>query len=71
MKQKIIRFSQDADGDPIAILSCGHPQHVRHNPPFENRPWVLTENGRNSRIGQILNCVRCDDPNDDSTRYPV
>ncbi|WP_372983133.1 DUF3565 domain-containing protein, partial [Marinobacter sediminum] len=21
-------------------MSCGHFQHVRHNPPWQNRPWV-------------------------------
>ena len=25
------------------------------------RPWVLTEDGRNSRLGVALNCVRCDE----------
>lgn len=60
MERPITRFSYDDQGDPIAILSCGHPQHVRHNPPFTNRPWVTTEQGRNSMLGTLLNCVRCD-----------
>jgi len=33
---------------------------VRHIPPFINRPWVTTEQGRKSKIGRTLNCVRCD-----------
>lgn len=61
MEQTIVGFGTDADGVPIAILSCGHPQHIRHNPPWTNRPWVLTEEGRNSMLGKTLNCVRCDE----------
>ena len=60
MERPIVGFGVDEEGVPIAILSCGHPQHVRHNPPFFNRPWVLTEAGRAAMLGQSLNCVRCD-----------
>lgn len=60
MERPITGFEFDGEGDPIAILNCGHPQHVRHNPPFINRPWVTTEQGRNSMLGKTLNCVRCD-----------
>ncbi|SOD40036.1 DUF3565 domain-containing protein [Nitrosovibrio sp. Nv4] len=60
MDRPITGFELDSEGDPIALLSCGHMQHVRHNPPFINRPWVTTEEGRNSMMGQTLNCVRCD-----------
>lgn len=51
----------DEAEDWTAILSCGHPQHTRHKPPFENRPWVVSQEGRNSMIGHSLNCVRCDE----------
>ncbi|MCW5850071.1 MAG: DUF3565 domain-containing protein [Anaerolineae bacterium] len=67
MERPIVGFGQDEEGVPIAWLSCGHAQHIRHNPPFVNRAWVLTEEGRASRLGQPLNCVRCDElelPND-------
>ena len=50
----------DAQGEPIAYLDCGHPQHVRHNPPFVNRPWVTTEAGREGMLGSELMCPRCD-----------
>ena len=60
MERPITGFALDDDGDPIAILSCGHRQHVRHNPPFINRPWVTTEQGRNSMLGKTLDCLRCD-----------
>lgn len=60
MERLITAFEVDKEGDPIAILDCGHPQHVRHKPPFINRPWVTSEEGRKSMIGKTLNCVRCD-----------
>lgn len=61
MQRPITGFRLDDQGDWVAVLSCGHPQHVRHNPPLMNRPWVLTPEGRDSRLGEPLNCVRCDD----------
>jgi tellurite resistance-related uncharacterized protein len=60
MKRPITGFARDDRGDWTALLSCGHAQHVRHNPPFESRPWVQTPAGRDSRRGEALNCVRCD-----------
>lgn len=60
MQRPIVGYGVDAEGDPFARLSCGHNQHVRHQPPFINRPWVLTDEGRESMRGQLLNCVRCD-----------
>ena len=60
MDRPITGFSLDEAGDWTATLSCGHRQHVRHKPPFENRPWVTTVAGRESRMGAMLNCVRCD-----------
>lgn len=59
MQQKIIRFHQDDVGDWVAVLACGHTQHVRHNPPFESRPWVESESGRARFIGHELTCKRC------------
>jgi tellurite methyltransferase len=60
MERPIKAFELDDEGDPIAILACGHAQHVRHKPPFINRPWVTSEEGRTGMIGKKLNCVRCD-----------
>lgn len=34
---------------------------MRHHPPQFDRPWVLTPEGRASRLGMALDCVRCDD----------
>jgi tellurite methyltransferase len=60
MERPITAFSTDEHGDWVAILNCGHPQHVRHRPPFINRAWTTTEQGRQSKLGQMLKCVRCD-----------
>ena len=59
MKSKITGFSQDAQGDWVAELSCGHRQHVRHDPPWRTRPWVLTGEGRRGKIGAELECSEC------------
>lgn len=61
MKRKIIGYDKDEQGDWRAELECGHYQHVRHSPPLVTREWVLTEDGRGSRIGFELNCKRCDE----------
>ena len=60
MQRAITGFATDAAGDPIALLACGHPQHVRHRPPFFARPWVTTEAGRADMLGRPLECTRCD-----------
>jgi tellurite methyltransferase len=44
----------------VAELSCLHNQHVRHRPPFQERSWVLSEAGRDSRIGADIDCPLCD-----------
>lgn len=60
MQQAIIGFHTDEEDHWVAELECGHNQHVRHRPPFQNRPWVISAQGRQSRIGRLLNCVKCD-----------
>lgn len=60
MRRPIVAFRTDDAGDWVAELSCGHPQHTRHDPPLSERPWVLSAAGRASRIGTELDCVRCD-----------
>ncbi len=61
MKQKITGFHLDLEGHWVADLACGHRQHMRHDPPWMERPWVLTEEGRRSRLGVELDCNRCDE----------
>jgi tellurite resistance-related uncharacterized protein len=58
--RSIESFRPDEDGDWVADLSCLHSQHVRHAPPFAERPWVLTEQGRAERIGAPIDCPLCD-----------
>lgn len=60
MNQEITGFHQDDAGDWVAELACGHNQHVRHSPPWTNRPWVTTLAGRESMIGHELSCKKCD-----------
>ncbi|WP_428234820.1 DUF3565 domain-containing protein [Gracilimonas sp.] len=60
MKQPITGFHKDEQGDWVAELKCGHNQHVRHNPPWQLRPWVVSEEGRKSRLGTQLNCKKCE-----------
>ena len=59
MKRAIVDFHRDSQGDWVADLDCGHGQHVRHRPPFVNRPWVVDEHGREKMVGTGLDCVRC------------
>ncbi len=58
--RSITGFHRDEEGHWVAELACGHGRHVRHAPPFVERPWVTTAEGRASRLGQALECVRCE-----------
>ncbi len=60
MERRIVGFHQDEKGDWVAELECGHGQHVRHDPPWQVRPWVITPEGRAARIGMPLGCRLCD-----------
>jgi hypothetical protein len=61
MKRRITGFHQDDEQHWVAELECGHGQHVRHDPPWQIRPWVLKAETRAQWIGVELNCVRCDE----------
>jgi hypothetical protein len=61
MQQAIVGFHLDDEGHYVANLACGHTQHVRHDPPWQNRPWVLPEQGRNEKLGMKLECKRCEE----------
>jgi tellurite resistance-related uncharacterized protein len=58
--RRIEGFHQDDDGDWVAELSCLHGQHVRHEPPFTERPWVQDAAGRAGRVGTDIECPLCD-----------
>jgi len=58
--RRIVGFHQDEERHWVADLECGHSQHMRHDPPWQVRPWVNTLEGRRGFIGASLNCVECD-----------
>ena len=60
MQQAIMGFHLDDEQHWVAQLACGHNQHVRHTPPWQNRPWVLTKAGRDKKLGMMLECKLCD-----------
>ena len=61
MRRRITAYDRDDEGHRRAPLDCGHPQHVRHDPPLVTREWVPAEEGRASRLGLELDCKRCDE----------
>ncbi|WP_442505783.1 DUF3565 domain-containing protein [Novipirellula sp. SH528] len=61
MQQPIIGYHRDDEDHWVAELDCGHNQHVRHDPPWMHRPWVTTDAGRESRLGVLLECKKCDE----------
>jgi hypothetical protein len=60
MKQAIVGYHRDDEQHWVAELACGHFQHVRHSPPWTNRPWVTTEQGRHRALGTLLKCKKCE-----------
>lgn len=60
MQQPIVDYHKDEEDHWVAELICGHNQHVRHKPPWVERPWVTTEMGRAAMLGEPLNCRKCD-----------
>ena len=61
MNQRIVGFFQDTEQHWVAKLECGHYQHVRHDPPWTNRPWTMTAEGRDGMLGSVLACKKCDE----------
>nr|WP_312230848.1 DUF3565 domain-containing protein [Pseudomonas sp.] len=55
----VVAFEQDHDGHWVAVLSCGHTQHLRHQPPWQNRAWVLDAAQRHAHIGTNFTCGWC------------
>lgn len=55
-------FHQDAEGSWVAELACGHAQHVRHRPPWENRAWVASDAERAQKVGAEMDCPLCQMP---------
>lgn len=61
-KRAIANFIQDDESHWVAVLTCGHTQHMRHRPPLESRPWVTTSEGRTNMLGTSISCSFCDMP---------
>jgi len=61
MNQDIVGYQRDEQGHWVARLACGHNQHVRHAPPWQERPWVISEEGQRQHLGTQLDCVKCDE----------
>lgn len=61
MQRRIVGFHQDEHGDWVADLDCGHGQHVRHDPPWRERPWVVHPTTRDAALGTVLDCRKCDE----------
>jgi tellurite methyltransferase len=59
MKQPIAGFTQDEDHHWVAHLVCGHRRHVRHIPPFDDRPWTQAQSARDGMLGELMDCTRC------------
>ncbi len=55
MRQAIANYHLDEENHWVAELECGHNQHVRHQPPFINRPWVVSKTGR-----KVHNVIRAE-----------
>jgi len=60
MERAITGFHRDEEQHWVAELECGHDQHVRHDPPWTLRPWVLSGKTRAQMLGQRLGCRKCD-----------
>ena len=60
LKQPIVGYHLDDEGQWVAELACGHGQHVRHDPPWQVRPWVTTPEGRAKFLGFELECRKCE-----------
>jgi len=60
MERRIVGYQQDEEQHWMAELDCGHHQHLRHQPPWTNRLWVTTPEGRATHLGGVLDCKKCD-----------
>jgi hypothetical protein len=60
VQRAIVGYHQDEHGDWVAELACGHQRHVRHQPPFQQRPWVVEAHSRDERLGTLLECGLCE-----------
>ena len=62
MERAITGYHEDDERDWVAELSCGHNQHVGHRPPFQLRASVTDEAARTAKLGTLLDCPLCNQP---------
>ena len=60
MRRRINGFVRDEHGDWIARLDCHHSQHIRHQPPFRDAPWIHDDDAHAERVATLLDCPLCD-----------
>lgn len=60
MQRTIVGYDLDEEDHWIALLDCAHGQHVRHRPPFTERAWTQTSQGRDDMLGTQLDCLKCE-----------
>lgn len=56
---RVVGYDRDEQGHWFVKLSCGHTQHLRHDPPWQSRPWVLDATERARRLGTPFTCGWC------------
>jgi Protein of unknown function (DUF3565) len=59
MHHAIQGYYIDVAGHWVAKLDCGHNQALPHNPPMSDNPWVMSQRGRNDKIGVLMVCAKC------------
>jgi hypothetical protein len=52
VQRAIVGFHRDEDDLWVAELASEHQRHVRHDPLFQMRPWVLDDESRRRRLGR-------------------
>ncbi len=57
--RRMLAFEPDGDGW-IVRLDCGHTRHIHHRPPLATNPWLLDAREREARVGQNIECARCE-----------
>ncbi|NQY64580.1 MAG: DUF3565 domain-containing protein, partial [Alteromonadaceae bacterium] len=71
MEQEIVGYHLDEENHWVAELSCGHNQHVRHNPPWVSRPWVITAKGERLGCRKLVFLGISNFPVFDFTKYDI
>jgi tellurite methyltransferase len=58
--RQILDIEAESADSCVAALDCGHRRHIRHRPPLERHPWILDPAERAARVGQRIECGRCE-----------